>query len=131
MITSSANETIKRIRKLRDRKFREESSSAYVEGIRIVVEAVEKTVDIERIVVAESFATTQRHSEVIEQILKKNLEILNVSDEVFRSLSLKDSHKALALWLNKLTSIEEIDQRIKGLGYACGKSLIRETWEQF
>lgn len=116
MITSSANETIKRIRKLRDRKFREESSSAYVEGIRIVVEAVEKTVDIERIVVAESFATTQRHSEVIEQILKKNLEILNVSDEVFRSLSLKDRPQGISAVVKQhWTSIEEIDQRIKGL----------------
>jgi len=116
LITSSANETIKRIRKLRDRKFREESSSAYVEGIRIVVEAVEKTVDIERIVVAESFATTQRHSEVLEQILKKNLEILNVSDEVFRSLSLKDRPQGISAVVKQhWTSIEEIDQRIKGL----------------
>ena len=116
MITSTANETIKQIRKLRDRKFRDESLSAYVEGIRIVVEAVEKMVEIERIIVAESFATTPRHSEILDLILKKNLEITNVSDEVFRSLSLKDRPQGIsAVVKQNWISIEQINQQLNGL----------------
>ena len=116
MITSTANETIKQIRKLRDRKFRDESSSAYVEGIRIVVEAVDKTVEIERIIVAESFATAPKHSEILDQILKKNLEITNVSDEVFRSLSLKDRPQGIsAVVKQNWISIEQINQQLNGL----------------
>lgn len=116
MITSTANETIKQIRKLRDRKFRDESSSAYVEGIRIVVEAVDKTVEIERIIVAESFATAPKHSEILDQILKKNLEITNVSDEVFRSLSLKDRPQGISAVVKQhWISIEQINQQLNGL----------------
>jgi TrmH family RNA methyltransferase len=42
MITSTSNEQIKAIRKLKERKNRNESGSFYIEGIRIVLEALEK-----------------------------------------------------------------------------------------
>jgi TrmH family RNA methyltransferase len=41
MITSTANEQVKLVRKLRERKYRAESGTFYIEGIRIVREAME------------------------------------------------------------------------------------------
>ena len=52
MITSLANERIKAIRKLQERKTRQESGLFYIEGLRIVAEAVEQGVPFDTLVVA-------------------------------------------------------------------------------
>ncbi len=52
MITSTANEQIRNIKKLRDKKFRSESELFYIEGIRIVVEAINDPERIQTLLVA-------------------------------------------------------------------------------
>lgn len=116
MITSTANETIKSIRKLRDRKYRDETSSAYVEGIRIIVEAVEQQVEIQRIIVGESFTNTSNHKEILQAIQNKGFEITNVSDEVFRSISLKEGPQGIsAVVRQNWTPISSITKQVTGL----------------
>ncbi len=116
MITSTSNETIKQIRKLRDRKFRDETSSAYVEGIRIVIEAIDQSVVFERIILAQSFTSAPKHLEIVELIQKKHIEITNVSDEVFRSLSHKDGPQGIgAVVKQKWTTIDQVLYPMKGL----------------
>ena len=116
MITSTSNETIKQIRKLRDRKYRDETTLAYVEGIRIVIEAIEQRVEIERILIADSFASEPKHIDLTELIQKRDIETTHVSDEVFRSLSQKDGPQGIAAVVKQnWKTIGQFSQPMKGL----------------
>jgi len=53
IISSKDNEQIKYIKKLKDKKFRDETKEYLVEGIKLVKEAIEENVTIKMIVVCE------------------------------------------------------------------------------
>lgn len=57
VITSKDNENIKHIRKLKDKKYREESKEYIIEGIKLIEEAIEEKVEIVKIVVCEECIT--------------------------------------------------------------------------
>ena len=90
MITSSSNEQIKQIRKLRDRKYRSENSLAYIEGVRIVREAIYQDVEIERIITSESFENSVKRAEINSLIKNHHWNKVTVTDDVFQSLSNKE-----------------------------------------
>ena len=52
VISSKDNEQIKYIKKLKDKKFRDETNEYIVEGIKLVREAIEEAVNIKTIVVS-------------------------------------------------------------------------------
>lgn len=90
MITSSSNERIKQVRKLRDRKYRDENSLAYIEGIRIVREAIDQNVEIEMIITSESFEYSSKKAEINSLITRHHWNNVTVQDDVFKSLSTKE-----------------------------------------
>lgn len=96
MITSCANPRIKAIRKLRERKERQASQLSYVEGLRLVIEAVHLRAEIETLIVAPELLTSQVGMEVVEQARANNCEVLEISAEVFRSIALKDGPQGIA-----------------------------------
>ena len=51
IITSKDNELIKHVRKLKDKKYRDEYNEYVVEGIKIVEEAVKENVKIKQIII--------------------------------------------------------------------------------
>ena len=53
VISSKDNEQIKYIKKLKEKKFRDETNEYIVEGIKLVREAIEEAVNIKTIVVCE------------------------------------------------------------------------------
>ena len=53
VITSKDNEVVKSIKKLKEKKFRDEKNQFVVEGIKLVAEAIEEDTDIESVVVCE------------------------------------------------------------------------------
>jgi TrmH family RNA methyltransferase len=108
-ITSSANPRIKSLRKLRERKYRQESGCFYAEGLRILVEAARQGAIIETLVVSPQLLTSTVGLALVEEQRRKGIEILEVSSAVFQSFALKDSPVGLAgvirqQWL----SLEEI-----------------------
>lgn len=116
MITSAANESIKAIRKLRDRKYRDETSTAYIEGIRIVLEAVKQQVEIERIILAESFTDLDRHREIVESFLSKGIVVTKVTNDVFRSISLKERPQGISAVVHQQWKpIHTITNTLKGV----------------
>jgi RNA methyltransferase, TrmH family len=96
MITSTANQNIKQIRKLRERKERQSSGLFYAEGIRIVAEAAEKGAPIETLVVSPDLLTNPFGQELAGNLLKRGVTLLEVSAEVFKSIALKDGPQGLA-----------------------------------
>jgi TrmH family RNA methyltransferase len=95
-ITSSANPRIKWLRKLRERKFRQESGCFYAEGLRIVVEAVRQGAIIETLVVSPELLTSSIGLELVEDQRRKGTEVLEVPAEIFQSFAFKDAPVGLA-----------------------------------
>ena len=50
-ITSKDNELIKHIRKLKDKKYRDENNEYIVEGVKLVEEAVKENAPIKKIII--------------------------------------------------------------------------------
>lgn len=96
MITSSANPRIKQIRKLRDRKERQESGLFYAEGLRIVIEAVLQNAPIQVLLVAPEILTSPQGIKIVKEQRLRGIEVLEVSEGVFQSLSLKDAPQGIA-----------------------------------
>ena len=55
VITSKDNDIVKNIKKLKDKKFRDETSSYIIEGVKIIAEAIEEQAIIKRIVICEDY----------------------------------------------------------------------------
>ena len=96
IITSAANPRIKWLRKLRERKFRQESGCFYAEGLRIVVEAAQQGAAFETLVVAPELLTSPIGLELVEEQRRQGIEILEVAADVFQSFALKDAPVGLA-----------------------------------
>jgi len=96
MITSSANPTIKQIRKLRDRKERQQTGLFYAEGLRIVIEAAHQNASIQTLVYAPEILTSEQGMQEIRELQKRGTDIVEVSESVFRSLALKDDPQGIA-----------------------------------
>lgn len=95
-ITSSANSRIKAIRKLANKKARQESGSYYVEGLKLVGDALEKDAQIERIIYSPELLVSEFGMQIVRQAGEKEIELLNVSEDVFNSFSLKSGPQGVA-----------------------------------
>lgn len=96
MITSTSNSTVKQIRRLRERKERQQSGQFFIEGLRIVGEAVNIHWDIDALVVAPELLTSLFGQQIVQTFQDRGGEILEVSGEVFQSLSSKDGPQGIA-----------------------------------
>lgn len=95
-ITSLANDRIKQIRKLHDRKARQESGLFYVEGVRIVAEAVEQGAQLETLLVAPDLLRSDFAHKLVHEQAKRGVPLLELSSEVFQRLALKEGPQGLA-----------------------------------
>ena len=86
VITSKDNEIIKHIRKLKEKKYRDESNEYIIEGLKLIEEAIEEKVNIKRIVVCEECL---KDSEIEQRFLYKiaKYDCIYVSDKIFGLLT--------------------------------------------
>ena len=96
MITSLANPRIKYIRKLSERKFREQQGEYYIEGLRIVGEALEQNAELVTLLNAPDLLTSEFGQNLVGQAREKGMEVLDLSPEVFAKLSLKEGPQGIA-----------------------------------
>ncbi len=96
MITSLANDHVKAIRKLQDRKARQESGLFYVEGLRIVAEAVEQKAEIETLVVSPDLLKSDFGQQLVADQRSQGLPVLEVSSDVFQRMALKEGPQGLS-----------------------------------
>jgi TrmH family RNA methyltransferase len=96
MITSHANERIKQFRKLSERKERQKTGLFTIEGLRIVAEAVAQQAEIELLLVAPELLVSDFGKELAEKVQADGADVLEVSGDVFKALSLKDGPQGLA-----------------------------------
>ncbi|MBE0699930.1 MAG: RNA methyltransferase, partial [Anaerolineaceae bacterium] len=96
MITSLANERIKFLRKLQDRKAREESGLFFLEGLRVVAEAVDKGADLDTLVVSPDLLKSTFGQDLVARQHAQGTTLLEVSSDVCKRLSLKEGPQGLA-----------------------------------
>jgi TrmH family RNA methyltransferase len=107
-ISSSANPRIKQIRALRQRSERERSGLFFIEGIRLVAEALQTGAPVEWLVVAPTLLRSEFARSLIAEQAARGTAILEVTAEVFKSLSLKEGPQGLAAVVHQRW--EELEQ---------------------
>ena len=90
IITSRSNARVKQFRKLNERKERQKTDLFTIEGLRIVAEAVEQGAEMEALFVSPDLLVSDFGQELVETVGKIGVEVVEVSEDVFHSLSLKD-----------------------------------------
>lgn len=85
LITSSQNPVFKEIKSLKNRKDRVEKGLYYVEGLRIVNEALKENVKISEVAVSEEFAADSLNAGILSKI-----EMLNVKTHLFSAKLFKE-----------------------------------------
>ncbi|WP_376794291.1 TrmH family RNA methyltransferase [Thermogemmatispora sp.] len=95
-IASPANPRIKAIRALRQRHERERSGCFFIEGIRLVAEALQTGAPVETLVVAPSLLRSDFARALVVQAQTSGIPLLEVSEAVFSSLSQKEGPQGLA-----------------------------------
>jgi TrmH family RNA methyltransferase len=116
-ITSRSNPRIKLIRGLRDRKVRDRTGLFFVEGIRIVAEAVQLGVEVEELVVAPSLLTSELALRLVDARRAAGIPCVEVSSEVFQAISLKDGPQGLGAVVRQRWEALELARPSGDLGW--------------
>lgn len=95
IISSMANPRIKQIRSLAHRQEREQAHLFFIEGIRIVAEAIQLHAEIHTLIYAPTLLRSQFAMELVQQQQEQGTPCLEVSAEVFKSISAKDGPQGL------------------------------------
>ena len=86
VITSKDNEIIKNIKKLKEKKYRDQTGEYIIEGIKLVAEAITENAKISKIVVCEDCETDGSiPKDLMYEIAK--YDCIYVSKKVFESIS--------------------------------------------
>jgi RNA methyltransferase, TrmH family len=96
MITSTANAQVKEIRRLRERKARQESGLYYIEGLRIVIEAIQQSQAIDTLIVAPELITSPIGRQAVDEQAKHGVRVLEVSESVFKNFAIKENPQGIA-----------------------------------
>jgi len=96
MISSTSNPAVKQIKLLRNKKERQQSGLFYIEGIRIVAEAVQKMGQIESLIFAPELLTSDFGYKLIDQVKEKGINTLELTGRVFNSIAVKENPQGIA-----------------------------------
>ena len=85
LITSKDNETIKHIRKLKEKKYRDEFGEYLIEGVKLINEAIQENLNIKTIVVCDNCNKEAINQNIMYEIAK--LECIYVDEKVFNTIT--------------------------------------------
>jgi TrmH family RNA methyltransferase len=95
MITSFSNPLVKEIRKLRERKYRQDSGIFFIEGAKLVGELVNENWQIESLIVSFDLLKSEFARELVDDLKNRDISIIEVSADVFQHLSNKDGPQGI------------------------------------
>jgi TrmH family RNA methyltransferase len=114
MITSRSNSRVKEIRLLKQAKHRHARAEYFIEGVRLVEEALRQGVSVPKIAYSPRLEKTERGAELLSLARKRipDTEWFYLSDEVMGTLCDTQSHQGvLAVLKKRERSAEELWQR--------------------
>lgn len=107
IITSKENETIKKVRKLKEKKYRDEKNVFVVEGIKMIEEALEEKAEIDKIFICEECVKEGSIDQKLIYAIAK-YDCIYVNEPVFRSISEVTTPQGILAVIKK----QEKDQQI-------------------
>jgi TrmH family RNA methyltransferase len=109
MITSHQNPLIKRIRRLRQKKYRQQEGAFFIEGLRIVLSAIEAQAEIDRLVYSPELLTSEVGWAAIRSQQERGGAADPVSGELFRKISNQDNPIGLgAILMAHMSSTQDL-----------------------
>lgn len=109
IIQSSSNKTIKYIKSLQLKKYRDEQVSFVIEGEKLVMEALDYRIGISMILFSQSFALTKSHDEIAASLESRNIALYYAEDKVFKEACETDTPQGVIAVAYKLEySLEDI-----------------------
>lgn len=119
MITSTANQTIKAVRKLRERKERQQTQLFAAEGLRIIGELMQQPSAPEFLIYSPELNDSAFGLQLVEVAAAKKVEIIEVSKSVFESLAHKDNPQGLiAVGRQRWTELDEVQLPLEAIAMA-------------
>ena len=108
VISSKDNELIKHIKKLKDKKYRDESNEYIIEGVKLIEEAVKENAKIKKIIICED---TTRTYEIPTNIMLEiaKYECVYVTDKIFNSITQVTNPQGIMAIIEKNSDDAEID----------------------
>ena len=107
IITSKDNETVKNIKKLKDKKYRDEASLYIIEGVKMLEEAIVANAKIDKIVVCEEcLKTGDIEQKLLYEIAK--YDCIYVNAKVFNFLTDVVAPQGILAVLEKPSKTEKI-----------------------
>lgn len=108
VISSKDNELVKHIKKLKDKKYRDESNEYIIEGVKLIEEAVKENAKIKKIIVCEDTTRTYEiPTNVMLEIAK--YECIYVTDKIFSSITQVTNPQGIMAIIEKNNQNQEID----------------------
>lgn len=112
VITSPANEHIRSLRKLRDRKRRQEEALFLAEGLRIVGEALSQPTRVKEVLYCPALLKQEYARQALDQARKSGVPVQELSQAAFTALSSRDGPQGLlAVIRQEWTPLSEINPK--------------------
>ena len=109
-ITSKDNETIKHIRKLKEKKYRDEYGEYIVEGIKLINEAIEEEANIKTIIVCDNCDKIEKiNQSSMYEVAKHNC--LYVDEKVFNTITDVQNPQGILAVIEKKNKEKEINYK--------------------
>ena len=100
-ITSFRNPKIKHIRQLQHKKYRQDTGQFFIEGLRVVGEAIQTGAQIEAIITAPDLLISDFGKELLDHPGINNVETIEVTPEIFTSLAQKEGPQGIGAVINQ------------------------------
>lgn len=94
-ITSFSNPKVKGIRKLEQKKYRNQAGEFFIEGLRTVGEAVQTGAPIQSLVIAPELLVSEFGLSLLEHPSVSQVEIIEVSAEVYKNIAHKEGPQGI------------------------------------
>lgn len=108
VISSKDNELIKHIRKLKDKKYRDENNEYIVEGVKLIEEAVKENVKIKKVIICEDTTKTYEiPTNVMLEIAK--YDCIYVTEKIFKTITQVTNPQGIMAIVEKEAENIEID----------------------
>lgn len=108
LITSKDNEFIKHLKKLKEKKYREEYSEFIVEGIKMIQEAIDEGAEIKHIIICDDCKTQGSFSsEFLYEIAKYNC--VYVTEKIFSGITDVMNPQGILAVIDKKNKSDDID----------------------
>ena len=108
IITSKENENVKKIRKLQEKKYRDNEKSYLIEGINLIKEAIQEKAKIKKIVICEECLNTNCIDKQILYEIEK-YDCIYVTKQVFASMTEVKNPQGILAVIQKENEEQVID----------------------